>query len=108
MRSHFRYEHRRILTAALAVSLTIPLFSANGTLAATTLEEADPAVPPGTFKEINLGTDRTENNFFYRIPALAHLGDGVVLAAWDGRPGNASDAPNPNSIVQRKSTAAPA
>jgi len=104
MRSHFRYEHRRILTAALAVSLTIPLFSANGALAATTLEEADPAVPPGTFKEINLGTDRTENNFFYRIPALAHLGDGVVLAAWDGRPGNASDAPNPNSIVQRKST----
>ncbi len=104
MRSHFRYEHRRILTAALAVSLTIPLFSANGALAATTLEEADPAVPPGTFKEINLGTDRTENNFFYRIPALVHLGDGVVLAAWDGRPGNASDAPNPNSIVQRKST----
>lgn len=56
------------------------------------------------FTEQNLAGDRTEANFFYRIPALAHLGDGVVIAAWDARPGSAADSPNPNSIVQRRST----
>jgi sialidase-1 len=35
---------------------------------------------------------------------MTHLGNGVVLASWDGRPGSAADAPNPNSIVQRRST----
>ncbi|NLC98589.1 MAG: exo-alpha-sialidase [Actinomycetales bacterium] len=37
-------------------------------------------------------------------PALAHLGDGVILASWDARPSSAKDSPNPNSIVQRRST----
>ncbi|MEV7603966.1 exo-alpha-sialidase [Paenarthrobacter sp. NPDC089322] len=63
-----------------------------------------PTTPPGTFTEANLAADRTAANFFYRIPALAYLGNDVVLAAWDGRPGSAADAPNPNSIVQRRST----
>lgn len=103
MRSHSRHEHKRVLATAPALSLAIPAISATSAMA-TTLEEADPATPPGTFREINLGTDRTDQNFFYRIPALAHLGNGVVLAAWDGRPGSAGDAPNPNSIIQRKST----
>lgn len=40
----------------------------------------------------------------YRIPALTDLGGGVLLAAWDGRPYGAADAPNPNSIVLRRST----
>lgn len=53
---------------------------------------------------MNLAADRTANNFYYRIPALTYLGNGMVLAAWDGRPGSAADAPNPNSIVQRRST----
>jgi len=103
MRSHSRHEHKRVLATALTLSLAIPAISATSAMA-TTLEEADPATPPGTFREINLGTDRTDQNFFYRIPALAHLGNGVVLAAWDDRPGSAGDAPNPNSIIQRKST----
>lgn len=64
----------------------------------------DPAAAPGTFSEANIGADRTAANFFYRIPALTYLGNEVVLAAWDGRPGSAADAPNPNSIVQRRST----
>ncbi|WP_242652938.1 exo-alpha-sialidase [Intrasporangium flavum] len=63
-----------------------------------------PTDPPGTFTEQNLAADRTAANLFYRIPALAHLGGGVVLAAWDARPGSSADAPNPNSIVQRRST----
>lgn len=37
----------------------------------------------------------------YRIPALTTANNGWILAAWDGRPGGCSDAPNPNSIVQR-------
>lgn len=40
---------------------------------------------------------------YYRIVALASLGDGVLLAAFDGRP-NGDDAPAPNSILQRRST----
>lgn len=39
----------------------------------------------------------------YRIPALADLGGGVVLASYDGRPDGA-DSPSPNSIIQRRST----
>lgn len=39
----------------------------------------------------------------YRIPALAHLGDGIVLASYDGRP-YGGDSPQPNSILQRRST----
>lgn len=63
-----------------------------------------PTAPPGSFAETNIGADRTAANFFYRIPALTYLGNNVVLAAWDGRPGSSADAPNPNSIVQRRST----
>ncbi|MFB9163828.1 discoidin domain-containing protein [Arthrobacter psychrochitiniphilus] len=40
---------------------------------------------------------------YYRIPALVDLGNGIVLASYDGRPDGA-DAPSPNSIVQRRST----
>jgi len=65
---------------------------------------ADPALPPGEYRVVNLGADRTAEHFFYRIPALAHLGGGVILAAWDARPGSAADSPNPNSIIQRRST----
>lgn len=40
---------------------------------------------------------------YYRIVALANLGNGVLLAAYDGRPTGA-DAPAANSIIQRRST----
>ncbi|MNW34584.1 Sialidase precursor [compost metagenome] len=104
MRIRSRLHHGKTLAAAIAISLAIPVISAHGALAASTLDEADPGAPPGNFSEINLGSDRTAQNFFYRIPAMAHLGNGVIIAAWDARPGSAADAPNPNSIVQRKST----
>ncbi|MCG2622474.1 exo-alpha-sialidase [Arthrobacter sp. I2-34] len=38
----------------------------------------------------------------YRIPALANLGGGVLLAAYNGRP-TMQDAPGPNSILLRRS-----
>lgn len=40
---------------------------------------------------------------YYRIVGLASLGDGVVLASYDGRP-TGGDSPAPNSIIQRRST----
>lgn len=86
----------------LALALVIPAQAANA--APTPDYLTKPASAPGDYSVINLGTDRMAENFFYRIPSLAHLGDGVVLAAWDGRPGGAGDSPNPNSIVQRRST----
>lgn len=93
--------HRRSLIAPLAATaaLTLALSLAGGATAGAT--EA-PSV--GEFITTNLAADRTAANYFYRIPALAHLGGGVVLASWDARPGSAADAPNPNSIVQRRST----
>lgn len=40
---------------------------------------------------------------YYRIVGLTNLGDGVVLASYDGRP-DGGDSPSPNSILQRRST----
>ena len=85
--------------------LALALLAGSGLPAqAAPIPSTSPTAPPGSFQESNLAADRTASNFFYRIPALAYLGNGVVLAAWDGRPGSAADAPNPNSIVQRRST----
>ncbi|KWR72437.1 hypothetical protein RN04_06280 [Arthrobacter sp. W1] len=99
-----RSRRRRPLALAVAAALLVPLSAASPAQAAGSATEADPGAAPGQFTETNLGADRTEADFFYRIPALLHLGDGVVLASWDARPGSAADAPNPNSIVQRRST----
>lgn len=100
-----RSRQRSIGRAAGASALALALLAGSGLAAqATPIPSNNPTAPPGSFQELNLAADRTANNFFYRIPALTYLGDGVVLAAWDGRPGSAADAPNPNSIVQRRST----
>ncbi|GHG42952.1 hypothetical protein GCM10012320_06630 [Sinomonas cellulolyticus] len=40
---------------------------------------------------------------YYRIAGIASLGNGVVLASYDGRP-DGGDSPSPNSIIQRRST----
>lgn len=87
---------------ALVLALSIPAAAASAASAPGYL--TDPNADPGDYFEQNIGADRTAENFFYRIPALAHLGDGVVIASWDARPGSAADAPNPNSIIQRRST----
>jgi sialidase-1 len=85
--------------------VALALLAGTGAAAqAAPIPPSNPAAAPGSFTESNIGSDRTAANFFYRIPALTYLGNNVVLAAWDGRPGSAADAPNPNSIVQRRST----
>ncbi len=40
----------------------------------------------------------------HRIPALTEAPNGDILASWDGRPGGCADAPQANSIIQRRST----
>lgn len=87
---------------ALVLALSVPATAASAASAPGYL--TDPSAAPGTYSEQNVGADRTADDFFYRIPALAHVGGGVVIAAWDARPGSAADAPNPNSIIQRRST----
>ena len=90
---------------AVAGILGLGLVAGSGLpAAAAPIPPAIPTTGPGAFSESNIAADRTPSNFFYRIPALTYLGGGVVLAAWDGRPGSSADAPNPNSIVQRRST----
>ncbi|MET4060298.1 sialidase-1 [Arthrobacter sp. UYP6] len=89
-------------------SVTTTLLAATALLAGTVLAgspaAAAPADPPGTFTEQNLGATLVSPFASYRIPALSYLGNGVVVAAWDGRPNSAADSPNPNSIVMRRST----
>lgn len=75
-----------------------------GALLASTPATAAPADPPGTFTEQNLAPTVVSPFAAYRIPALSYLGNDVVVSAWDGRPTNAADSPNPNSIVMRRST----
>jgi sialidase-1 len=100
-----RSRHRRLSRTAGAGLVALALLAGSGVAAqAAPIPPNDPASAPGSFTEANIGADRTAANFFYRIPALAYLGNNVVLAAWDGRPGSAADAPNANSIVQRRST----
>ena len=85
--------------------MALTLLAGSGIAAqAAPIPPNNPALAPGSFAEANIAADRTAANFFYRIPALTYLGNNVVLAAWDGRPGSSADAPNPNSIVQRRST----
>ncbi|KFY27190.1 hypothetical protein V491_00985 [Pseudogymnoascus sp. VKM F-3775] len=55
------------------------------------------------FKEQVLATNGVGPSPYYRIVALANLGNGVVLASYDGRP-DGGDSPSPNSILQRRST----
>lgn len=101
-RSKRRALARLGTVGTLVLALTVP---ANAAFAAPTPGYlTDPNADPGDYSATNIAADRTSANFFYRIPALAHLGDGVVLASWDARPGSAADSPNPNSIIQRRST----
>ena len=52
---------------------------------------------------VDLAVNEHPEGVFYRIPALATASNGDLLASYDLRPGSAGDAPNPNSIVQRRS-----
>ena len=100
-RSGIRRRRQLLVATAAAAAAALVLGTPSIAQATTT---TDPTQPPGTFTSENLAADRTSAGYFYRIPALTNVGDGVVLAAWDARPGSAADAPNPNSIMQRRST----
>ena len=52
---------------------------------------------------VDLAVNENPAGVFYRIPALMTASNGDLLASYDLRPGSAADAPNPNSIVQRRS-----
>ena len=100
-----RSRYRNIGRTAGTGLVALALLAGSGIAAqAAPIPSTSPTAPPGSFAEVNIGADRTAANFFYRIPALTYLGNNVVLASWDGRPGSAADAPNANSIVQRRST----
>jgi len=95
-------SRRAVRCAALigAAGLGLSLFSALP--AQALIDHPSPTSPPGTYAEQDLAVPGTAGFPYYRIPALADLGNGRILASYDGRP-NGGDAPNPNSIVQRAS-----
>lgn len=94
---------RRSRAGTVAAGL-IALVTAAALAAPAAPATAAPADPPGSFSTVDISGAPASPYANYRIPALASLGGGVVLAAWDGRPGSAADSPNPNSIVLRRST----
>lgn len=61
-----------------------------------------PALKAG--QKVTLSTENYAGFKCHRIPALTVAPNGDILAAWDGRPNTCQDAPNPNSIIQRRST----
>ncbi|MFW0185457.1 exo-alpha-sialidase [Rothia sp. CCM 9418] len=96
MKKHTKSIFALSLIAATASTGIIPAYATpQPVLSATS--------GPGTYQEQNLGEKLIGDSATYRIPALADLGNNIILAAWDGRPYNAADAPNPNSIVMRRS-----
>ncbi len=93
--------------AALAGVVGAGLLATLGLPALAAEPAAEPAPAPSYAEQVlasngDNGIDPVLGKY-YRIPALANLGNGVVLAAYDGRPDGA-DAPSPNSILQRRST----
>lgn len=69
--------------------------------------EPDAAVTPHTIapsETIELARPGFMGFACHRIPALTQLPNGDILAAWDGRPNNCGDAPQENSLLQRRST----
>ncbi|QRV02104.1 exo-alpha-sialidase [Arcanobacterium phocisimile] len=60
------------------------------------------AIPEDPYKTVTLARAGDDNYVCHRIPALAKV-EGRLIAAWDGRPNNCADAPNPNSIIMRYS-----
>lgn len=63
---------------------------------------AQPTSASGNSSEQTLAQQGDEPEPYYRIVALTNLGDGIVLASFDGRP-DEGDAPSPISILQRRS-----
>lgn len=93
------------LTRWGAVALATALCATTPISASAADYDADPfwtgERPFYTEQTLAMGGDGVFPN--YRIPALAVSNAGTVLASYDGRP-TGSDAPGPNSILQRRST----
>ncbi|KXG53360.1 Neuraminidase [Penicillium griseofulvum] len=67
------------------------------------LAVATPAASAAITSQATLAKDGAGPFAHYRIVALANLGNGILLASYDGRP-DGGDSPSPNSIMQRRST----
>ncbi|KAJ5206506.1 Neuraminidase [Penicillium cf. griseofulvum] len=67
------------------------------------LAVATPAASAAITSQSTLAKDGSGPFAHYRIVALANLGNGILLASYDGRP-DGGDSPSPNSIMQRRST----
>ncbi|KAK2754846.1 hypothetical protein FQN54_006739 [Arachnomyces sp. PD_36] len=94
-------SHGRLLPTLLRVFGFCAIL---GVISSAPATAALPAADPGNSSEQTLAQNGDDGPTpYYRIVALANLGDGVVLASFDGRP-DGSDSPSPNSILQRRST----
>lgn len=94
-------------TMFLTWAVLLYVTSALPIAAQTNLYPEFDASPPTSgvpvYTEIQLATNGEEGFPNYRIPALTVVNNGEILAGFDGRP-TSSDAPGPNSILQKRST----
>ena len=88
--------------AVLVTSTVLPAYAALDPFPSPNV----PSNPPGNYAEQVLASNGYNAidpvlGKYYRIVALADVGDGVLLASYDGRP-DGGDSPSANSIVQRQ------
>lgn len=93
-------SNNRLLSTLLRV---FGLFATLAIIASVQPVAAQPVSESGNASEQVLAQKGDAAAPFYRIVALTNLGNGVILASFDGRP-NEADAPSPISILQRRST----
>ncbi|WP_262454154.1 exo-alpha-sialidase [Arthrobacter sp. A2-55] len=96
-----------LLAAAVSPALAaVPATAGSATAGSAATGPATVAAPSYTQQVLASNGDNAIDPVlgkYYRIVGLADLGNGVLLAAYDGRP-DGGDSPSPNSIVQRRST----
>lgn len=109
MKSTFNKRFRQLTPRASVAGLVAATLLASALAPATAAETPTPAAAASASYTEQVLAKSGDNGIdpelgrYYRIPALADLGNGVVLASYDGRP-DGGDSPSPNSIVQRRST----
>lgn len=89
--------------AVLAVAVVTSTHASASAYAGPNLDADPPQSGKPFYEEQDLAINGEGGFPNYRIPALTVTNDGDILAGWDGRP-TATDAPGPNSILQRRSS----
>lgn len=91
-------------TTPAAPSSTTPTSTTPTSTTTKQTSTTSPVTPVPVPVAMSLATPGDYGFACHRIPALTTSPNGDLLAAWDGRPDDCKDAPQPNTIIQKRST----